>query len=299
MNLKRQRLFLFLILPILINSVKGQNSTSLIEKNSPDAISQKYAGQQLITRFGGTYYAINEDYILSVLNMPTAKGNNDYYELVTYLEKYERLNADKGSKNSKIESSKISYYKKIALDSLLVFDANKTLLKQKQRILDDSTNLTVIQKKVVQKKVDDSIQNAYADLQKGFISPLFIFKNLGFFKKEKVNELFGDNFISHKGGVDYYDMNNYTIGLTFSDSGVCYKMAFRLFGDQALKYMDSLLDNGNGFKLVKKTETLNLELESDLSSQLLNGQLKIYKFKDVICEVFDGSYVSFTFYRTK
>lgn len=250
--------------------------------NSPVIIKQKTDG--------GSCLAVDSNYLFY---------NDRFLDAIGYREAYQSKTDDK----YKERINRINYFLNRYNDSVQVgksYIANKILADQRQQKSNDSIKLLEKQKVEIQKKEKaDSVQNAQDELMKGFIGPLFIVKNIGAFTRKSVDELFGSNYITHRGGVDYYDMNKYTLGLSFTDNNYCYKMSFRLFGEEARKYMDLLLDNGNGFKFVKKYETSNLELEGDLSSQLLNGELSVYRYKDIICEILDGSNMAFTFYRTK
>ncbi|MFZ4454934.1 MAG: hypothetical protein ACOYOT_01805 [Bacteroidales bacterium] len=181
-----------------------------------------------------------------------------------------------------------------------------------------SFNQYIERKKIIDKSVNDSLsvdikkkEELQYDKEKNksdsteqykitFFSPQLIAKVVGMpnATKQNLESEYHVELLGHRGGWDYYDFNKTQVGFKFGgNSNVCYKLTFRLFGDEALEY-ESQIKNA-GFKLLSRKESSNLELEGDLSSKLLNGEVRIYKMGSVICHVYDGSYIGFTFYRFK
>lgn len=133
-----------------------------------------------------------------------------------------------------------------------------------------------------------------------FLTPIFIFNVIGMPMASKKNLESDLNLMlyTHRGGKDYYEINGIPVGMLFmGKTQVCVELSFRLFGEDGTNYLQSLIKQG--FSLRKTSRTANLELEGDLSSNALYGTLSIYRKGDVICEVYDGTFIGFTFYRTK
>ena len=67
----------------------------------------------------------------------------------------------------------------------------------------------------------------------------------------------------------------------------------RYFGEDGLNYETSMVKAG--FLLKKRAKSSNLEIEPDLEAQTLDGEIRIYKKGNIVCKVYDGSYIGFSF----
>lgn len=146
--------------------------------------------------------------------------------------------------------------------------------------------------------IDDVIKSNNLELAGEFLTPKFIYRNIGTpeFTEKSIDDVFQK--AAHRGGIDYYSVGDNSVGMKFGGKNrICCYISFRLFGEQAAEYESSLLDAGFVLKSTKRTT--NLEAEGDLSSQLLNGELRVYRKGSVVCNVMDGSYLAFTYYTTK
>lgn len=135
--------------------------------------------------------------------------------------------------------------------------------------------------------------------RKEFLTPKFICACIGtsFATKKRLEKDLNINLVGFRNGVTYYEMD-IPIGLRYTgDIEVCVEMSFRFFGEDGSEYENSLVSSG--FVLKNRKKTNNLELEGDLSSQLRNGEFRTYRKGEVVCEVMEGSYFGFSFYRAK
>ena len=157
------------------------------------------------------------------------------------------------------------------------------------------------QSKIVTKEEFDS-DSLLQERRTEFLKPAFIAKFIGtsFATKTRLEndlKLIARGF---KDDMVFYDLNGSSIGIDYykdDNTEICVGLSFRFFGQEGSDYENSLAKNG--FTLSNKKKTSNLELEGDLSSQLLNGELRTYRKGEVVCEVMQGSYFSFSFYRSK
>jgi hypothetical protein len=135
--------------------------------------------------------------------------------------------------------------------------------------------------------------------RKEFLTPKFIGANIGtsFVTKERLEKDLDIYVERYRNGVTYYELD-IPIGLRYMGKlEVCVELSFRLFGEDGPEYENSLVKSG--FILKSKKKTKNLELNGDMSSQLLNGEYRTYRKGEVVCEVMEGSYFGFSFYRTQ
>lgn len=181
-------------------------------------------------------------------------------------------------------------------------DFNQYVEKQKARdqFVKDSIIADRNKKEKLQIETEKNQLDSIEKNLQSFFNPTLIAKVVGMpnATKQNLESEYNVVLLDHRGGWDYYDFSKTNVGFKFGgNSNVCYKISFRLFGDEASEYENQLKDDG--FKLLSRKESSNLELEGDLSSQLLNGELRVYKMGSVVCQVYDGSYIGFTFYRIK
>ena len=157
------------------------------------------------------------------------------------------------------------------------------------------------QSKIVTKQEFDS--DSLLQLRRiEFLKPAFIANFIGtsFATKTKLENDLQLVCIGSSDGIIFYNVNGNNIGLLYfkgKKEEVCIELSLRLFGEEGAQYEALLIKNG--FVLRTKKQTSNLELEGDLSSQVRSGSVRIYKKDDVVCEVIEGSYLSFSFYRRK
>ncbi len=139
-----------------------------------------------------------------------------------------------------------------------------------------------------------------------FLTPKFISQFIGasYVTRSTLEHDLQMDATAYKGGVMYYEINDIPIGLRYykiitqgTVREICIEMSLRLFGEDAQHYENSLILAG--FVLKSRKSTTNLELEGDMSSQIMNGEVRIYRLGDVVCKVIDGSYMGFAFYREK
>ncbi len=138
--------------------------------------------------------------------------------------------------------------------------------------------------------------------QEEFLNPQYILQTIGIRMPCSLQKNIEQNLKlesqMHRGGVDYYSFDDCNVGMRFAgEKRVLVELSFRLFSEAAAKYECKLIKSG--FVLKSRKKSSNLELEGDLSSQLLNGELRLYQNGEVVCEVIDGTYVGFSFYRKK
>ena len=133
-------------------------------------------------------------------------------------------------------------------------------------------------------------------LQEEFLAPSFQAEFLGtsYLTRNDIERNLQIKPFTHRGGKDFYNIaeNNVTMG--YSPEQVCVFVSFRLFADEALEYQQELI---NIFSLVKQKEAVSLEMDRGI--QGLQSQIRYYKKGDVVCEVYDGSYISFTYYTQR
>ena len=258
-----------------------------------------------------SYEKVDTNYLINILNKPIwnpdyeSKMTPDYRIIDPYLKskrnEYSNLNKKKLNKKTKMginsELEKIIHYENLYKNSLIVF--NKKLKDyNRQLFVEDSI-------KEFERKGDLNVNNKTNSndsliqiRREKFITPLFISKIIGMAYAtqehlEKDMDLFP---ITNRGGMFYYSINEYNVGMRFfGETSVLVEMSLRLFGEDGSNYEKQLIKDG--FVLKGTEETENLEIESDLSSQLLNGELRTYQKGNVICQISDGSYLGVKFYR--
>lgn len=90
-----------------------------------------------------------------------------------------------------------------------------------------------------------------------FLSPTGIYKNLtNRISKVKLVKDLNLIMINHRGGIDYYEVNQTAVGLSFTNqylSGI----AFRYFGEQGLDYETALSKSGFLLKQKKNIKLRN------------------------------------------
>ena len=129
-----------------------------------------------------------------------------------------------------------------------------------------------------------------------FLTPNYIYKNIGkpITNKDRLEKNLNIQIEMHKGGIDYYSINETNVGLRFKGQ-VLLEISFRYFGDDGMNYETSLINAGYILRNTKKT--INIESEAS-DFDMSNGEIRFYKKGNVICKVYDGTYLAFTFYRT-
>lgn len=218
-----------------------------------------------------------------------------------------------------IEYSDLVYSENLKYKSKDAKKINSRINFYKSRLIslkDEYNKIRELQISNIKKKQDSiSLENQNRELEKikfqaeldsieqyktTFFDPKLIVKVVGMpnATKQNLESEYQVELLMHRGGWDYYDFNLTNVGFKFGgNTNVCYKISFRLFGEDATDYENQI--KSAGFKCISRKESSNLELEGDLSSQLMNGEIRIYRKGNVVCEVFDGSYLGFTYYRVK
>lgn len=202
---------------------------------------------------------------------------------------------------------------KTAKEINVVIDRYKSLLNLAKQECDSCFNwqikkfkqeqdsiIEISKKKKLELLLEQSKLDSIEKNKSNFFSPSLIAKVIGMpnATKKNLESEYQVELLAHRGGWDYYDFNLTNVGFKFGgNSNVCYKISFRLFGEDATDYENQI--KTAGFKFISRKESTNLELEGDLSSQLMNGEIRTYKKGNVICDVVDGSYLGFTYYRIK
>jgi hypothetical protein len=141
-------------------------------------------------------------------------------------------------------------------------------------------------------QVDDStIQKREQD----FFLPITIIKNItNRTTKQKLIKDLDLKLAAHRGGTDYYEIGELFAGLHF-EGPYLNKVSFRYFGQDGLDYEVSVTKAG--FVLKKRAKTSNLEIEPGLEVNDIDGEVRIYRKGNIICQVYDGTYLGFTFYK--
>lgn len=151
----------------------------------------------------------------------------------------------------------------------------------------------------VNAQIDDDTETIDSVLQKKgeyFLLPSSIYKNItNRISKEKLIKDLNLTILNHRGGVDYYQVNETLLGMRFSGQYLS-EISFRYFGDEGLKYESTLMKSG--FLLKKRSKSSSIEIEPDFEAQTLDGEIRIYKKGSIVCQVYDGTYIGFTFYKT-
>lgn len=131
--------------------------------------------------------------------------------------------------------------------------------------------------------------------EQDFLVPNTIFKNItNRIAKQKLVKDLNLTLVVHRGGMDYYQIGEVLTGLHF-EGQFLNKVSFRYFGQEGLDYETSLIKIG--FMLKKRAKTSNLEIEPGLEVNDLDGEVRIYRKGNVVCQVYDGTYLGFTFYK--
>ena len=165
---------------------------------------------------------------------------------------------------------RLKFYALIVMSLLLTSTINA-------QIIEDSD----IQDSVLQKKGEE------------FLLPSSIYKNIiNRTSKVKLIKDLELTPLTHRGGVDYYQINETLLGMRFFGQYLS-EISFRYFGDEGLNYEAALLKSG--FLLKKRTKSSSLEIEPNFDAQSLDGEIRIYKKGIVVCQVYDGTYIAFTF----
>lgn len=269
------------------------------------------------TNFMGTVTAVSYDtiYIQKVLELSEQtskrhyqfeKKNKEISDALEYSNMIYSDNSDFKSKSAQKIKARITFYKSLLSDAKNKYEERQNNLLLTLAAKQDSIELI---KQKEKSKLELSIERKNADQdsmlnqkRKNFLNPSYICNTIGIGMpnslKDNIERNLEINIAAHRGGVDFYDLGDVFMGLRYGgQSMICIEISFRLFGDEAKDY-ESLLKK-KGFILKSKKKTTNLELESDMTSQLLDGELRVYGKNDVICKVMDGSFISFTFYRGK
>lgn len=318
-----------LILSVVNMICFGQNISDLTfglikpKVACPDTLRMKNALQTPVIEMD--YYKENGKLRFSggALNrsMTSGLGNlglkiNDLYKPErsnVFIQGYLYLEANKDKKLKKkrlVDFNNVSKYCRIYEDSLAMTEVYKNRrvewldsIKRREQQISDSLKAVEKEKRLLDSLRRIEYENqvtVFKERQRDFVTPLFIYRNISraHFTKSNIEEVLHVSTTAHRGGVDFYEINDMFVGLRFyGREQIGAEISFRLFGDQAADYEQLLMNSGYVLKSRKKTSTL--ELEPDFNSQLLSGELRTYRKGDVVCVVMDGSYRGFTFYAAK
>jgi hypothetical protein len=117
-----------------------------------------------------------------------------------------------------------------------------------------------------------------------FLLPNSIFKNItNRVTKERIVNDLNLRLISHRGGIDYYEVGDAMTGLHFSGQ-ILDEVSFRYFGEEGLDYENSMLKAG--FVLEKRAKTSNLEI-GGVDATDINGEVRIYRKGSIILPIFE------------
>ena len=254
-------------------------------------------------------------------SMTSGLGNlglkiNDLYKPErsnVFTQGYLYLEANKNKKLKKkrlVDFNNVSKYCRIYEDSLAMTEVYKNWrvewldsIKRREQQISDSLKAVEKEKRLLDSlsRIEYEKQVAvFKERQRDFVTLLFIYRNISraHFTKSNIEKALHVSTTVHRGGVDFYEINDMFVGLRFyGREQIGAEISFRLFGDQATDYEQLLMDSG--YVLKSRKRSTQFELESNLDSQLLSGELRTYRKGDVVCVVMDGSYRGFTFYPVK
>lgn len=139
----------------------------------------------------------------------------------------------------------------------------------------------------------DEPQNLSQNNESQFLLPINIYRNIiSRTSKEKIIKDLNLNLITHRGGVDYYEIGETLAGLRFVGQYLT-EISFRYFGEEGLNYETSIVKAG--FLLKKRAKSSNLEIDPGFEVQTLDGEIRVYKKGNIVCRVYDGTYLGFSF----
>jgi hypothetical protein len=129
-----------------------------------------------------------------------------------------------------------------------------------------------------------------------FLLPINIYKNLANgVNKQKLYKDLNLRLLAHRGGIDFFQIGGTFTGLHFVGQNLT-EISFRYFGEDGINFETSMVKAG--FLLKKVAKSSNLEIYSDFETQMLDGEIRIYKRGNIVCRVYDGSYIGFTFCKS-
>lgn len=289
----KQKFLLFVILCFFVEVTNAQFQEAYVSKYKTNLLGTKL-----------THYEVDTIYLeKQVLSMPVRVDGYATPRLSKYdaarnsLEKCINLNSRLGKEKYSKEILKAQKYISIISDSINTYIAWADSIRysrfREREIRDSITEVRRINREMEMLRIDS--------IKSTFIEPKVICEHIGFITKEKLENTYGFEPRSYYGGDVFYDLPMCNIGITYmgrTDVAAC--ISFRLFGEDGYAYMKQLYENG--FEEIGQVKTLNLEIEPDWSSLLLDGKIIKFMKKDpkgkIICEVMCGSYFGFTFYRS-
>ena len=136
------------------------------------------------------------------------------------------------------------------------------------------------------------------ELQEDFVTPQFQADYLGmsWMTKSNLEESLQVTRIMHRGGKDFYNIADKNVTIEYSPEDVCIYVSFRLFAEEAEDYEKELR---KVFTLQQTRKGVSLETEANRTARV--GQVRIRKYRkgEVVCEVYDGTYIGFSYYTVK